>query len=75
MTAINCTDTSKDYLTDKAWVLNDPLEKPAPRGVLLLVLNPGMVLHKAMWYDEALAWGPLPVVPQSVKDRHNGRKT
>lgn len=61
--------TAKDYLTTKEWVLNDPEVTAPPTGVLLLVVNPGGVLHKSLWYEGAIAWGPLPTIPQSVKDR------
>lgn len=36
---------------------------------MMLVCNPGGVLHKSMWYEGAIAWGPMPVLPQSVKNR------
>ena len=50
-------------------VLFDPFEVPPPRGVNLLVVTVGNVLTQSNWFDGALAWGYLPKVPQSVKDR------
>lgn len=49
--------------------LLDPLINPPPKGVTLLVINPGGVLIKSTWFDGAIAWGYLPKIPQSVKDR------
>lgn len=49
--------------------LFDPLLKAAPRGTPLLLINEGGVLIKGHWYDGVLAWGYLPRIPKSVKDR------
>lgn len=47
----------------------DPEIHPPPKGVTLLVVNPGGVLSKSTWYEGALAWSYLPQIPQSVKQR------
>jgi len=54
-------------------VLFDPLIYPPPAGTLLLVINEGGVLIKSHWYSGALAWGYLPQIPETVKQR-NQRK-
>lgn len=56
-------------LTAPVAELLDPLEHPPPRGQTLLVINEGGVLLKSHWYAGALAWGPLPRIPASVKAR------
>lgn len=61
--------TNKGYHTDSRYVMIDPLVEPPPTGVDLLVLSPGGITGKSKWYEGAMAWFPLPVVPQSVKDR------
>jgi hypothetical protein len=55
--------------------LFDPLINPPPVGATLLVINPGGVLTKSTWYKGALAWGYLPKIPQSVKDRMSPPRT
>lgn len=54
--------------------LFDPLERKAPRGETLLIITEGNVLIKSQWYDGARAWGYLPKIPQSVKNRYSPRK-
>lgn len=49
--------------------LFDPLIHQAPKGETLLIIQEGGVLIKSQWYDGALAWGYLPKIPKSVKDR------
>ena len=49
--------------------LFDPEIHPPPRGVLLLVVTVGNVLIKAPWSDGMIAWGPLPQIPETVKQR------
>ena len=64
------TDTLKNpAATAEVTELFDPLIKPPPKGQTLLVINNGGVLIKSQWYDGALAWGYLPKIPKSVKDR------
>ena len=53
------------------WTMLDPLIYPPPRGQTLLVINPGGVLTKGSWYEGALAWAPLPRIPQTVKARQH----
>lgn len=56
--------------TNQGWELFDPLIKPPPAGVNLLLINDGGVLIVGPWYRGAQAWGYKPSIPQSVKDRH-----
>ena len=51
------------------WVCFDPLEVPPPLGELLCVINEGGVGQKSPWYEGAIAWAPLPRLPESVKKR------
>ena len=53
----------------------DPEEKAPPKGVNLLLLTEGGVLVKQLWYAGARAWAYLPIVPKSVKDRHDTRNS
>lgn len=55
--------------TNGEWELYDPELHPAPRGVSLLLINPGGVLQIGQWYDGALAWGKKPRIPVTVKAR------
>ena len=54
--------------TDEVY-MRDPVEFPPPRGVSLLLINPGGVLIKGPWTDDCLAWLPHPKIPASVKAR------
>lgn len=54
--------------------LFDPLITKPPKGETLLVITEGNVLIKSQWYDGARAWGYLPQIPQSVKNRYTQRK-
>lgn len=49
--------------------LFDPLERKPPTGVQLLVVTRGGVLVKAPWASDCIAWGYLPRIPESVKQR------
>lgn len=60
--------TAKPY-TAPVCELFDPELHPPPRGVLLLVATVGNVLIKAQWSDGMIAWGPLPQIPETVKQR------
>lgn len=60
--------TAKPY-TAPVCELFDPLPYPPPRGVLLLVVTVGNMLIKAHWSDDMIAWGPLPQIPETVKQR------
>lgn len=55
--------------TNGEWELYDPLVHPPPRGVSLLLINPGGVLQIGQWYEGALAWGKKPRIPATVKSR------
>jgi len=61
--------TNDKPTTVYATELYDPLIKPAPKGEPLLIIQEGGCLIKSQWYDGALAWGYLPKIPQTVKDR------
>jgi hypothetical protein len=52
----------------------DPFIAPPPRGVNLLLINPGGVLIKGPWTDDCLAWMPHPSIPASVKKRQYAKK-
>ena len=49
--------------------LFDPLERKPPTGVQLLVVTRGGVIIKAPWSSDMIAWGYLPRIPESVKQR------
>jgi len=68
------THPSEKITTAQVTELFDPLIHPPPQGTTLLVINPGGVLTKSTWYDGAMAWGYLPKIPQSVKDRHSPKR-
>lgn len=57
------------YPTNGEWVLEDPLIKPAPKGVNLILVNEGGSLITGQWYEGAIAWGFRPKVPETVKAR------
>ena len=69
------THPAPDIKTAKVAELFDPLVHTPPVGAMLLVINPGGVLTKSTWYKGALAWGYLPKIPQSVKDRMSPPRT
>lgn len=60
--------TAKPYTAPVCEPL-DPMIYPPPRGVQLLVVTRGGVLIKAPWAPDMIAWGPLPQIPESVKQR------
>ena len=66
---------SEKITTAQVTELFDPLTHTPPEGTMLLVVNPGGVLHKSTWYDGAIAWGYLPQIPMSVKLRHSPKGT
>ena len=59
------------YPTNLEWEMFDPETSKPPEKVTLLVLTEGGILLKQPWYEGARAWAYLPVVPKSVKERHN----
>jgi hypothetical protein len=57
----------KDYLAGQAtW--RTPEDDPPPLGVKMLLLNPGGVCVIGTWSEWAVAWAPLPRVPQHIKE-------
>jgi hypothetical protein len=57
----------KDYLAGQAtW--RTPEDDPPPLGVKILLLNPGGVCVIGTWSEWAVAWAPLPRVPQHIKE-------
>jgi hypothetical protein len=58
----------KDYLAGEAvWRL--PEDHPPPLGVKMLLLNSGGVCVMGTWADWAVAWAPLPRIPDNIKQR------
>lgn len=55
--------------TNAEWVLEDPVLNPAPKGVILILVNEGGSLITGQWYEGAIAWGFKPKVPETVKAR------
>jgi hypothetical protein len=63
----------KDYLAGQAsW--RDPDQGIPPLGVKLLLLNPGGVCIVGTWADWAVAWAPLPKLPEHIKDKLCGKQ-
>ena len=63
----------KDYLAGQAsW--RDPDQDIPPLGVKLLLLNPGGVCIVGTWADWAVAWAPLPKLPEHIKDKLCGKQ-
>jgi hypothetical protein len=44
-----------------------PDDEVPPRGVKMLLLNAGGVCVIGTWTDWAVAWAPLPKVPEHIK--------
>ena len=44
-------------------------DHPPPLGVKMLLLNPGGVCVVGVWHQWAVAWAPLPRLPEHVKRR------
>jgi hypothetical protein len=58
----------KDYLAgETVWRL--PEDYPPPLGVKMLLLNGGGVCVMGTWGDWAVAWSPLPKIPDNIKQR------
>ncbi len=47
----------------------DPVEEPPPRSAKVLLLNPSGVAVIGPWAHWAVAWAPLPKIPQSIKNK------
>jgi hypothetical protein len=56
----------KDYLAGQA-VWRMPADDPPPLGVKMLLLTPGGVCVIGTWETWAIAWAPLPKVPEHIK--------
>ena len=64
----------KDYVAGEAhWQL--PTDHAPPLGVKVLLLNPGGVCVVGVWQDWAVAWAPLPKVPEHIKQQLIKRTT
>jgi hypothetical protein len=58
----------KDYVAGEAqWQL--PTDHAPPLGVKVLLLSPGGVCVVGVWQDWAVAWAPLPKVPEHIKQQ------
>lgn len=58
----------KEYLAGEAhWQL--PEDREPPLGVKVLLLNPGGVCVVGTWAPWAVAWAPLPKLPDSIKSK------
>lgn len=56
----------KDYVAgESTW--RTAQDEPPPRGVKMLLLNPGGVCVVGVWHQWAVAWAPLPRLPEHVK--------
>lgn len=56
-------------LTTDQLYFRDPDEDPPPRGVNMLLLNPGGVLVIGQWSDDCWGWCPKPRIPKPLKDK------
>lgn len=68
------THQAQNIQTTPVTELFDPEIHPPPKGTMLLVVNQGGVLIKSTWFKDAMAWGYLPQIPQSVKNRHSPKR-
>jgi len=57
----------KDYLAGQA-IWRTPDDDQPPLGVKMLLLNPGGVCVIGTWETWAIAWAPLPKLPDHIKD-------
>jgi hypothetical protein len=56
----------KDYIAGHT-VWRTPQDDPPPLGVKMLLLNPGGVCVIGVWDKWAIAWAPLPTLPDHIK--------
>lgn len=56
-------------LTTDQLYFRDPEVEPPPKGVSMLLLNPGGVLIVGNWSSDCLGWCPKPRIPQTLKDK------
>lgn len=56
-------------LTTDRLYFRDPDEDPPPKGVNMLLLNPGGVLVVGPWSNDCLGWCPKPRIPKSLKEK------
>lgn len=47
----------------------DPSVEPAPTATKVLALTPGGVAVIGTWAAWAVAWAPLPKIPESLKEK------
>lgn len=57
----------KEYLAGNS-VWRTPADDQPPLGVKMLLLTPGGVCVIGAWETWAIAWAPLPKVPEHIKD-------
>ena len=62
----NMFQKATSYLSGNAF-WRTPEEDTPPTGVKMLLLNPGGVCIVGTWADWAVAWAPLPKVPEHIK--------
>ncbi len=65
-------------LTTDQLYFRDPDVEPPPKGVNMLLLNPGGVLVIGQWSDDCWGWCPKPRIPKELKQKilggMNGRQ-
>ncbi len=64
----NMFQKTTSYLSGNAF-WRTPEEDPPPIGVKMLLLNPGGVCIVGTWADWAVAWAPLPKIPEAIKTK------
>jgi hypothetical protein len=47
----------------------DPVDEQPPLGNKMLLLTPGGVCVIGVWADWAVAWAPLPKIPEPIKHK------
>lgn len=61
-------------LTTDQLYFRDPDVEPPPKGVNMLLLNPGGVLVIGQWSDDCWGWCPKPKIPDSIKQKMTRRQ-
>lgn len=56
-------------LTTDQLYFRDPDIDPPPKGVNMLLLNPGSVLVVGPWSNDCLGWCPKPRIPKALKEK------
>ena len=62
-------DKFQQATTDQLY-FRDPDVDPPPRGISMLLLNPGGVCVIGVWSDDCIGWCPKPKIPKALKDKH-----